>query len=262
MKNAEVGSIWPTSYGHVVVINNDNRKRLQVCFIEYPYNATVSYDNLQIGVLKNPMRPKVCGVGYIGVGPYRSCVNRVYTKSYMTWRNMLQRVYRPFSNEWERQYAGTSVHPHWHNFQNFAPWYHDQIDRFGTVDFIWDLDKDLLKPGNREYGPENSCMLPKQVNVLFVDHAFARGDLPMGVMRNGTGFTPSLGSFGKNRKLGTFRTVREAQIVYWKYKIEAIQLTAMTYYKYIPERLSHRLVTFNMEDAVAYYGNDAVIVSD
>lgn len=261
MSNIRKGNVYSTTHGEIIVLEVINGNKIKVRFIEYPYETTVNHYNLKAGVLKNPMRPSVCGIGYIGVGPYRSRINHKPTRSYSTWRNMLSRVYKPFNDALARNYSGTSVHPHWHNFQNFAEWYHQQIDHFGLVEHVWDLDKDLLVPGNRIYGPFTSCMIPKQVNVTFVDHAFARGNLPLGVMRNGKGFTPCIGSFGKNRKIGTYRTITEAQLIYWEHKFEAIRDITIQYWKYIPEPLAFRFLTFGWKDAVAYYGDDACIWS-
>jgi hypothetical protein len=56
---------------------------------------------------------------------------------------MLRRVYAPPEEFVRRVYEGTSVHSHWHNFQNFAHWYYRKLEPFGVVDFKWHLDKDL-----------------------------------------------------------------------------------------------------------------------
>ncbi len=49
---------------------------------------------------------------------------------------------------------------------------------------VWkgmDLDKDLLAPGNKVYGPELCVFITPELNKFTTDHASARGDWPIGV---------------------------------------------------------------------------------
>ena len=43
------------------------------------------------------------------------------------------------------------------------------------------IDKDILYPGNKVYGPETCVFVSCQINVFLVDCASARGDFPVGV---------------------------------------------------------------------------------
>jgi hypothetical protein len=50
----------------------------------------------------------------------------------------------------------------WHNFQNFAEWFcKNYCD--ASMD-KWQLDKDIIVPGNRVYSPETCCFVPNAVN--------------------------------------------------------------------------------------------------
>ena len=254
----EMGAIFPTNYGDVVVTNVVNNTSVQICFLNPIYQTTVIASDLRKGSVKNPMKPMVYGVGFIGVGPY----SLKGTKSYSTWRNMLKRVYGSVNKTQIRQYNGTSVHPHWYNFQNFAEWYHNQIDHFGPVDFRWNIDKDLLVPGNREYGPDTCCVIPEQINTLLVDHAFARGNLPLGVTRIKRFYQVSINKFGQQTYVGRYPSIRSAQLAYWAEKFKIIQQTTIMYWNYIPESLAMRFINFGWEDAFAYYGDDARLWED
>lgn len=44
-----------------------------------------------------------------------------------------------------------------------------------------DLDKDLLVPGNKVYGPETCIFVVHSVNAFLIDSAKARGQWPLGV---------------------------------------------------------------------------------
>jgi hypothetical protein len=59
-------------------------------------------------------------------------------------------------------YKDVEVCREWHDYQNFAKWYHEQaFDRAGK----YQLDKDLL--GNSKiYSPETCCLLKDNINQL------------------------------------------------------------------------------------------------
>lgn len=218
--------------------------------------------NDRIRKVKNLLRPSVYGVGFIGIGPYVAGKKNGKIKTYQVWSNMLQRVYRPSNKNVARQYAGTWVHPDWHNYQYFAAWYEKQINEFNSVSFRWCIDKDLKIPGNRQYGTETCFVVPEQINALLNDRFHARGKLPLGVSQTRNYYQARINNFGKPKTLGTYKTIREAQLSYWSAKFQIIQQTTIVYWQYIPESLAFRLLCFDWEDAFAYYGDDARLWSD
>lgn len=82
-------------------------------------------------------------------------------KSYRLWNNMLSRCYgkRTKANVC---YTGCEVDPVWFSYMTFKEWF----DAQGHED--WALEKDLLKPGNKVYGPETCVMVPPWVNQAIV----------------------------------------------------------------------------------------------
>ena len=80
---------------------------------------------------------------------------------YRKWCDMLKRCY---SLKWHKQnptYIGCFVCPEWLYFSKFRLWMENQK---------WkgmELDKDLLVKGNRGYGPDTCCFIPKAINSLF-----------------------------------------------------------------------------------------------
>lgn len=213
---------------------------------------------------KNRFKPSLAGVGYLGVGPYKVRMNKKQNDTaYSVWSSIVHRVYKPHTNYIIRSYGDVTMDEKWHNYQNFAEWYYSQINRFGQVDFKWNVDKDLLFPGNRIYSDLYCCVIPSPVNTVLGDSAHARGLLPLGVTKNGPGYQAQCRTFGNSNKyLGTYKTIPEAQTVYWNYKIKAIRNIALLFWIYIPEPLAMRLIQFNHDDAIDYYGEDALIWSD
>lgn len=259
LKGIKVGQILPTRDGDVFVLEIKDAFNIRIVFLDYPFEKVVRSGNLLAGGVRNPMRPNVCGVGFLGVGPHVAKQAYIPNPVHQVWHDMLKRTYTPRTEQESRAYAGTYVHSHWHNFQNFAEWYQEQIKDFGPVDFRWHLDKDILQPGNREYGPRFCKVIPQPVNELFTDHAFARGKYPLGVSKYVSNYQANISEHGKNRRIGSYSTIAEAQLAYWSEKFCVIQETAIRYWQYLPEPLAMRLIKFGWDDALAYYGDDAVI---
>lgn len=92
---------------------------------------------------------------------------------------MLERAY---SLKWHARrptYVGCSVVPEWHRFMAFRAWVLEQSDWRGLQ-----IDKDLLVPGNMEYGPTTCCFVSGRVNSLLNDSGSKRGCHPIGVHWN------------------------------------------------------------------------------
>lgn len=261
-----VNAIFETTNGPVVITEIKSSRHVKICFVEYPCEIIVRVVQLRNRMIRNPMRPTTCDIGFLGIGPHVSKVKGVQNPVHRVWSNMFFRVYSPATPDVARVYAGTSVHSNWHNFQNFAEWYHNQIDRFGPVKHRWHLDKDLLIPGNRVYGPDTCCLIPLEVNELFTDSANARGEYPMGVnfrrTKSGT-FEAQCKTPGSNKRyISSHNSAWKAQIAYWEYKFRMIQKVAIWHWQYIPYDLACRLLSFGWDDARAYYGDDAIIRYD
>lgn len=141
-------------------------------------------------------------------------------RAYQTWRNMLLRCYDARVQAKQPAYIGCVVDLKWHKLSAFRDWY-DARYRPGFA-----LDKDILVPGNKVYGPDRCVLVPRRINNLLLDHASARGDLPLGV-------TYSCGRYMAQCSNGTgtqikvrFRTVDEAVAWYKATKARVIRRTA------------------------------------
>jgi len=79
---------------------------------------------------------------------------------YLKWSGVIQRCY---SEKWHKnhpKYSDCSAVPEWHYFMTFRAWMEKQ-DWEGK-----ELDKDLLIPGNRVYGPDTCVFLDKKTNLF------------------------------------------------------------------------------------------------
>jgi len=70
---------------------------------------------------------------------------------YKAWKAVLQRAYCPKAQTRFPTYAGSSVCGEWHTLSNFKLWF-DETFPLGAEGRI-DLDKDIVVPGNKVYGP-------------------------------------------------------------------------------------------------------------
>lgn len=154
------------------VVEYTNNKNIKIMIKEpVEHYVCVSGGNLARGDVNNKYFRSLAGVGFIG----DSTVNCT-TKCYKTWAGMLKRVYS--GNELERAvtYRGCVVNCIWHDLYNFEKWFNEQI-----VEDDWQLDKDLLVKGNKEYGPDYCVFLPREINTFLTNRSNHRGNWPVGV---------------------------------------------------------------------------------
>lgn len=109
---------------------------------------------------------------------------RITCPYYATWSGMLARCYSPVHLERRPTYVGCSVCEEWLTFSKFKAWMEVQ-DWEGKQ-----LDKDLLIPGNKIYGPDTCVFVSRDLNMFVNDRAACRGNSPIGVS-----WYPRLGKF-------------------------------------------------------------------
>lgn len=110
-------------------------------------------------------RRGMCGIGYSGMAVG---TEGYYEKSYTKWKDMMQRCHdKEVHKKYKPEYADKCVCEEWQNYANFKRWY-DEHHVFGNR---IDLDKDILKPGNKEYSPETCVLIEHYINTIFERHA-------------------------------------------------------------------------------------------
>ncbi|WP_417669375.1 hypothetical protein [Pseudoalteromonas tetraodonis] len=154
----QAGCIHKTNNcGDVEVIYYKNAHNVCVKFVGYDYKVITSSSHIRNGKVLNRFKPKVHGVGYLGVGPHKALkTNDAYTR----WAHMLQRCYSGYSCC--SSYSECTVCDEWHNFQNFADWHCENYPKDGGK---YEIDKDIKNPGNKVYGPEACLFVTRKENA-------------------------------------------------------------------------------------------------
>jgi len=143
----------------------------------------------------------------------------VRCKFYVAWQNMLGRVYSQKFHIRYPTYKNLTVCKDWLRFSNFKTW---------MVKQSWqgkELDKDIIKPGNKEYSPEYCCFVDHSLNNILVDSRAARGNHPIGVSYNkqaGKYVGYCSDGAGIKKHLGSFDTPGAAHAAYVRFKSNLI----------------------------------------
>jgi hypothetical protein len=142
---------------------------------------------------------------------------------YKRWLGVLERCYSTKWHESSPTYKGCTICEEWLTFSNFRSW---------MVEQDWQdkqLDKDIIKSGNKIYSPETCIFITSQINSLLNDCGKARGNHPKGVVfSNGHGrFKSTCYVNGKPNHLGYFDTSKKASDTYKKFKSNHVYKVAM-----------------------------------
>lgn len=141
---------------------------------------------------------------------------------YKVWKSMLGRCYNKKFHAVQPTYADCSVCDDWKIFTNFKHWMKNQ-DWYGK-----ELDKDILKEGNKVYSSNLCVFISGSTNKLLNDRSRLRGKYPQGVSldkRRGK-FDAQCNVGGKKNYLGMFSTVSEAEEAYIMFKANVISQEA------------------------------------
>ena len=166
-------------------------------------------------------------------GKYKTKVNGRHTPAYNAWGDMMQRCsdkgYKYFKN-----YGGNGVTVDilWHDYQCFAEWYELEyplmiengrlVPKRDKSSQRYQLDKDIKVPGNKVYGPLTCCFMPRRLNLLFTDNGVNRGDLPLGVSKNGARFLARCKDGTGKQITKTFHCIPDAAEYYWRFKFKVV----------------------------------------
>ena len=140
---------------------------------------------------------------------------------YTVWRNVFGRCYNPPLQARYPTYIGCTVDPRWHYLSNFKQWFKEQGDVTGKH-----LDKDIISPGNKVYGPDTCFFVSPQLNTFFNKRDKLRGKYPIGVYVDHNKiqrpFKCSLMLRGKTKTIGYYSTPEEAHQAFIQAKKEIL----------------------------------------
>lgn len=213
---------------------------------DYKAKVHTSYQAFVNGEVKNPYYPSVCGVGITG--------NRYQTnnKEYETWSGILERSFDKKSKNKNPTYKDVTCCDEWLLYDNFYEWLHKQKNFDKWIDgYRWAIDKDILVKGNKIYSPETCCLVPMNVNELFVKNDAVRGDLPVGVTKYFNKFkVQCVNPFtNKIEYFGLHNTIKSAFFAYKNAKENFIKQVAKTEYSKgnITEKCCDAMMNYEVE---------------
>ena len=186
------------------------------------------------------LEPIMCGIGYHG---YEGVDCR--SESYLRWHDMINRCYNDKFHERNPQYKGCTVCEEWLNYSNFKVWY--EQNKIKGMQF--DLDKDILFKGNKEYSAATVVFVPHEINTLFVNCKKNRGDYPVGVHfdKEENKYRAGMSFMGERIRLGRFDTVESAFARYKEYKEDFIKDIAEQYKDEIPDKVYQAMLNWVVE---------------
>ena len=156
------------------------------------------------------LKRKIHGVGINDVPGAATQAKQLPRHYYTVWSGVLKRCYSPREQARYPTYIGCTVDPRWHYLSNFKQWYDEQGDVTSKQ-----LDKDIISPGNKVYGPDTCFFVPFRLNAFFIKRDKLRGKYPIGVFHDPRAlnkrFACSMSiAAGKTKHLGYYSTPEEA----------------------------------------------------
>lgn len=190
-------------------------------------------------------RKLVAGIGIYERGHHPCSINGVKTYEYALWNSLMKRCALNGRVQMiHTSYLGCESHETFKNFQLFAGWCQHQIG-FGITRY--QLDKDILVPGNRIYGPDTCCFVPSQINTLLTYDRANNGDLPTGISLVAGRYKAQVSIEGRRKHIGYFDTPEAAHEAYKAAKLNEIHRQAAIYKDTIDPRAYAALMAYSFE---------------
>lgn len=204
---------------------------------EFHTRVKTNYGSFKKGVVRNPYSRDAYGIGYIGEGNFRQTKNKVGTKAYEAWMKMLARCYSENQEINNPTYRSCFVCEEWHNFQNFAKWFEENI--YYVDEQSMEVDKDWLIYGNKTYSPETCVIVPSIINTCILNHDRKKNfELPTGItITSSNKYKARMSKYGKKKDLGIYEKLEDAMFAYMNAKISYIKELADKYRNVIPQKL-------------------------
>lgn len=157
------------------------------------------------------VRSVVCGFG-VNDASYLTN-NRVNGRTvkcpiYSRWLSIINRCYGKSGIANNPTYFGCCVDHRWRKFSGFKKWMEKQ-DWEGK-----EIDKDLIVPGNKVYGPDTCCFVSPLINKLIKSGYRKSSGLLTGVRTEYNRFAGQVTINGHRKYLGMFTTEEEANRAY------------------------------------------------
>lgn len=173
--------------------------------------------------------------------------DEIALSAYKHWFQMIRRCYSDKEQKKRMTYIGCSVCEEWLTFSNFLKWFMSEDSGYKIG---YQIDKDIIKKGNKVYSPDTCVFVPRRINCLFTKSNTLRGDTPIGVTTTQSGrYRAQYAQFNKMTYLGLYDDPISAFNAYKDSKESFIQKVAMDYFAngYICKKLYDALMRYEVE---------------
>ena len=200
-----------------------------------------------VAVERRVVEPSVLGVGFNDV-QFQIKVGRTHIWQYKMWSNMLMRCYGNKYKQEHPTYRDVTCCKEWLSFATFVEWVNKQVG-YSRLKPYFDLDKDILKVGNKQYCPECCSIVPTEINLLFTSRKATRGDLPIGVYYNkeSGNYAAQISRFGVMNTIGLYDTPEEAFVVYKAAKEAHVKVVALQYKEVLKPSVYDALMSLEVD---------------
>ena len=174
-------------------------------------------------------------------------------KSYSLWRGMMKRSESFEYKTAKPTYKDCSMSENFKDFNYFHDWCLQQRG-YGLANF--ELDKDILIKGNKHYSEDTCCLVPKQINMLFIFPSDKKSNLPLGVYYNkSNGYYVSCVPTCDGKLVKYSKTPEEAFLKYKEDKENHIKSMANKFKDSISDKVYERLIGYEIEDVRSLNGS-------
>lgn len=171
-----------------------------------------------------PGRPRslILGVA-VNDAPFvtTALVNGTYLKhpAYAQWKSMVSRCYSEREKSKNVTYEDCTLDSRWLSFMNFYLFWKPRYS------YLYQVDKDILITGNKQYSPDKCLMVPAWVNT-FIGEKRKGIDLPVGVTwsKNRNKYLAQITNGMKYRSLGYYDDPEEAGKVWFDNKLNYLNI--------------------------------------
>lgn len=230
-------------FGMFKIVDYCGNNKFLIEFDVTGYRSVEYRSNILKGNVKDYLQPTVYGFGVSGKKYDKTDNIGKFLKQYDLWQGMIRRCY---SNNKPKSYENCTVSDYFKYYCNFYDWCNEQVG-FKVQGF--EIDKDLLMKGNKEYH-ENLCVfIPNEINTFLTNRRNHRGIYPIGVKKKSKNesYQSSISKKGRIYHLGYFNTPEEAFYAYKKAKEDYAKELAYKWKDQIDPRAFEALMNYEVD---------------
>jgi hypothetical protein len=239
-----VGTIFVNKWDESAeVIEYKSSRDVTIKFTDSGHISKSQINHLRNGQFLSPYSKTVYGRGYRGNTDYLQYGDESISAR---WALMIGRCYDDGMRLKNPTYADCTVCDEWFSYENYSGWY--MAEPYRQPD--WDVDKDIMYPGNRIYSPSTCTFVPPDINSFINLNSSRRGTWPVGVyyIKRNKNFAARCRVGGRDAEwLGVFHNHEDAFYAYKKAKESYGKVLAERFKDQVHPLVYERLRTFTVD---------------